>query len=58
MNWRDEAKQLEQQWMVLKDQYSELARALGFTGDSFWGDPIETHEEILATAIRLKALDK
>lgn len=54
-NWRDEYKAIEQSFMVLKDQYSEVARALGFKGASFWGDPRESHEEIVATAENLRA---
>ena len=46
-NWRDEAKALEQRLMVMQDHYAELARALGSPAGGFWGDPIETHAEIL-----------
>lgn len=46
----DEYKELEQMYMVLKDQYAELARALGFIGDSWFGDPLASHEEILRKA--------
>jgi hypothetical protein len=38
----------EQQWMILKDQYSELARAAGSEGDAWFGDPLESHEDVLA----------
>jgi hypothetical protein len=43
----------EQQWMILKDQYSELARAAGSEGDAWFGDPLESHEDVLA---RIKTL--
>jgi hypothetical protein len=46
-NWRDEAKALEQRLMIMQDHYAELARALGSPAGGFWGDPIETHAEIL-----------
>jgi hypothetical protein len=41
------------QWMHLKDQYSELARAAGSPGDAWFGDPLESHEQVLE---RIKAL--
>ena len=47
-NWRDEYKAIEQAFMCLKDDYCELARALGFKGDPFWGDTFVPHAEILA----------
>lgn len=47
---RDELKGLEAMYMSLKDDYSELARALGFEGASFWGDPLVSHAEVLARA--------
>ena len=34
--------------MILKDEYSELTRALGFKGDTFWGDTFVPHAEIVA----------
>lgn len=43
----------EQAWMVLKDQYAELARAAGSPGDAWFGDPTENHARVLA---RVKAL--
>lgn len=43
----------EQAWMVLKDQYAELACAAGSPGGAWFGDPLETHEQVLA---RVKAL--
>lgn len=54
-SWRSQYMGLEQQWMVLKDQYSELARAMGFKGDAWFGDPLEPHEEVLAKAKELAA---
>lgn len=48
--WRDQYKSMEQSWMVLRDQYSEIARALGFEGDSWFGDPLASHAEILERA--------
>lgn len=49
-DWRDRAKDLEQQLMVAMDQYSELARALGFEGDAWFGDVHTPHEDVLARA--------
>ncbi|MFK4647251.1 hypothetical protein QIH93_15150 [Bradyrhizobium ottawaense] len=43
----------ELQWMHLKDQYSELARAAGSPSDAWFGDPLESHEQVLE---RIKAL--
>lgn len=48
-------KAAEQDWMVLKDQYSEVARALGFEGDAWFGDPLAAHDEIVARAKLLAA---
>lgn len=53
---RQAHKALEQAYMVLKDEYSELARAIGVEGDAFWGDPLESHTEVLAKAKLLKEL--
>ncbi|UQD69191.1 hypothetical protein JEY40_24560 [Bradyrhizobium japonicum] len=39
--------------MHLKDQYAELARAAGSPGDAWFGDPLESHEEVLE---RIKSL--
>jgi hypothetical protein len=36
--------------MIVQDQYAELARALGSPAGGFWGDPTETHAEILQRA--------
>lgn len=52
-NWRDEYKALEISWHQLKDQYSELARALGMPGDPFWGDPLDSHAVVLDRAEEL-----
>ena len=52
-NWRSEFKAAEQAYMVVKDQYSEVARALGFEGNAWFGDPLARHEEIVARAERL-----
>lgn len=52
-NYRAEFKELEQSYMILKDQYSELVRALGFSGDGLWGDPITSHGEALAKILKL-----
>ncbi len=38
----------EQQWMQLKDQYSELAQAAGSPSDAWFGDPLENHDRVLA----------
>jgi hypothetical protein len=40
----------ERGFLSSKEHYAELARALGFEGDGFWGDPNATHEEIVARA--------
>lgn len=44
---REKAKSLEQSWMSLKDDYSEICRAIGIKGDAWFGDPIISHKEIL-----------
>lgn len=49
----DDYKSLEQSWSSLKDQYSELARAMGFEGDAWFNDPLASHEEILGRAHEL-----
>jgi len=54
--WRDEYKAIEQDYMVLKDQYAELARALGFPGDAWFGDPLASHSEVVARAIEAAEL--
>ena len=50
VNWRDEAKYLEQQNMVLMDKYNEVARALGFKGNGWWGDVNEQHNVVVERA--------
>lgn len=54
-NWRDEYKRAEQDFMSVKDQYAEVARALGFEGDAWFGDPLVTHSQIVARARDLVA---
>jgi hypothetical protein len=54
-DWRDDYKELEISWHQLKDQYSELARALGMPGDPFWGDPLDSHAVVLARAKELSS---
>jgi hypothetical protein len=56
-NWRDEVKALEQRLIIMQDHYAELARAPGSPVDGFWGDPTETHVEILRRAEQLAELD-
>lgn len=53
--YRDQYKSAEQAYMLMRDQYSEVARALGFDGEGYWGDPMATHEEIVERATALKA---
>lgn len=50
---RDDARSWELSWMQLKDEYSQLARALGVPGDTFWGDPLVAHADVLARAKEL-----
>ena len=57
-DWVSEAKSMEQAFMCVKDEYSELARALGIRGDSWFGDPIETHEDVVRHARRVLAVLK
>lgn len=57
-DWYDEYKAIEQQWMALKDQYSEIARELGMTKLGFWGDPLAHHNEIVQRAKFLVSLEK
>jgi len=56
MTWRDQYKSMEQSFMVLKDQYSEVARAMGFPGDAWFNDPLASHEEIVARAAEVAEL--
>jgi len=46
----EEMKFLEQQNMVLMDKYADLARAIGIECDSWFGDPLLTHVEIVRKA--------
>lgn len=52
-SWRDKCKDIEQAYMVTRDQYSEVARALGFEGDAWFGDPLAKHDEIVERAASL-----
>lgn len=51
----DEYKALEQSYMSLMDDYSDVARALGFSGGGLFGDVSEPHPAILARARACKA---
>lgn len=51
--WRDKYKAEEQAWMVLKGQYAEVAQALGIDCDAWFGDPLVSHEEVVARAKQL-----
>lgn len=48
-------KELEESWLSLKDQYSEVARALGFPGVGWFDDPSATHAEVVERAKQLYA---
>lgn len=50
---RDDLSASELAWMQLKDDYSALARAIGMQGDTFWGDPLASHADVLARAKEL-----
>lgn len=50
---RDDYAGLEISWHQLRDEYSELARALGVPGDGFWGDPLVSHADVMARANEL-----
>lgn len=52
---RDKRKALEQEWMVLKEQYSDLCRAAGIPENALWGDPIWSHESCVSHIERLLA---
>lgn len=58
MTLRDKYKELEQSSMVLQDQYSALAQAIGLDLVGFWGDPIEKHKKILERAELNRAVCK
>lgn len=47
---------MEQSFMVLKDQYAEVARALGFPGDAWFNDPLASHAEVVARAAEVAEL--
>jgi len=47
---RDQYKDLEQSNMQLLDKYAEIARTLGSPSMAFYGDPAETHAQILERA--------
>lgn len=49
-NWYDEYKSAEASFMRAKDEYAELARVLGEECDAWFGDPLASHEEVLARA--------
>ncbi|MNU56086.1 hypothetical protein D3C71_451730 [compost metagenome] len=57
-DWVAEAKSMEQAFMVAKDEYSSLARAIGIKGDSWFGDPLESHDEVVQRAKSVIALLK
>jgi oligoendopeptidase F len=46
----EQTKDYAQAFMSMKECYAELARALGFEGNGFWGDPHASHEEIVERA--------
>jgi hypothetical protein len=48
--WRQEYKGVEAAFMSAKSEYSEIALAMGFSGDSWFGDPLASHVEIVARA--------
>jgi hypothetical protein len=53
--WRDKFKGMEQRWMCLKDDYSQLARAAGAPHDAWFGDPFEKHAETLKRVEDMRA---
>ena len=55
---RDNNAALEQQCMFALDQYAALAEAIGATVLSWWGDPSESHSEVLRMARDLRAIAK
>jgi hypothetical protein len=57
-DWVAEAKEMELAFMVTKDEYSALARAIGIQGDSWFGDPLESHGEVVQRAKSIMALLK
>jgi hypothetical protein len=57
-DWVAEAKSWEQTFVETKDEYSELARAIGIRGDTWFGDPLEPHHEVVERAKAVMALLK
>lgn len=49
----DDVRSWELSWMQLKEEYSELARAIGMPSDSFYGDPLVEHTDVMARAKEL-----
>ena len=47
-DWAKECANLERQYNFLKEDYSEIARALGFEGDQLSEDKFVCHAEIVA----------
>jgi len=47
---RQDLKAMEQAYMVMKDQYADLAQALGAPCDAWFGDPLVPHNEIVQRA--------
>lgn len=54
-DWVAEAKDNELAFMVAKDEYSGLARALGVRSDAFFGDPLESHQDVVRRANSIMA---
>lgn len=48
--WRDSFKRLEQIYQLKCDDYAELAKIVGATPNAWFGDPVESHEEIMEMA--------
>lgn len=57
-DWVAEAKAMEQAFMVAKDEYSSLARAIGIRGDGWFGDPPGSHDEVVQHATSVMAVLK
>lgn len=51
--WRQEYKGMEQAFMNVMSEYSDVALAMGFEGNSFFGDPLADHAEIVERAREL-----
>lgn len=58
MSSSDEIRGLEQQWMLLKDEYAELARAVGANGDAWFNDPLESHQDIVKMALNIRLAER